>query len=310
MQNTEEKRNNYKKAIAICSMLLFCLASLILYFGENLGLPDWNDVFECTGLRAETDDDLSVYFLSVGMADSIYIHQGETDILIDAGTDNSVADIDVFLKRYNCKGFDAVFVTHPDADHIGGMAELLDDYEVNKLYIYNYSDKLLPDTYECIEFQNSVKENNIQEVYISSKENENKITIGKLCFEVLSPDDEKKTINEMSLVLKMTYGEKTFLFAGDIGEKTENEIINKYPALDCDVLKVAHHGSKYSSSAEFLSAVTPEISVISAGTGSMYLPSYKAKARLAEFSDVYVTSADGNILIRSDGQIFDVQTKV
>ena len=86
MQSTEGKRNKLKSILLTLSVILFCAVSLMLYFGEYLGLPDWNDVFVRAGLRAEMDEDLSVCFLSVGTADAIYIHQGDTDILIDAGT--------------------------------------------------------------------------------------------------------------------------------------------------------------------------------------------------------------------------------
>ena len=89
MQSTEEKRNKLKNIFIRCSILLLCVVSLALYFGKYLGLPDWNDVFVSAGLRAEMDKDLSVCFLSVGTADAIYIHQGETDVLIDAGTKKS-----------------------------------------------------------------------------------------------------------------------------------------------------------------------------------------------------------------------------
>ena len=108
----------------------------------------------------------------------------------------------------------------------------------------------------------------------------------------------------------MTYGKNSFLFTGDIGEEAENEIITKYPYLKCDVLKVAHHGSKYSSTQNFLNVVSPKISVISSGDDNMYLPDFNTQARLAEISDVYITSRDGNVLVRSDGQIIEIQTKV
>lgn len=310
MQSTEEKRNKFKNIFIRCSILLLCVVSLALYFGKYLGLPDWNDVFVSAGLRAEMDENLSVCFLSVGTADAIYIHQDETDVLIDAGTRKSFTNIDTFLKRYDCKGFDAVFVTHPDYDHIGGMSQILDNYETENLYMYNYSADFLSDAFDYNTFENSIKENNINKVFVSSTENENKIIIGDLCFEVISPESEFSDINETSLVLKMTYGKNSFLFTGDIGEEAENEIITKYPNLKCDVLKVAHHGSKYSSTQNFLNVVSPKISVISSGDDNMYLPDFNTQARLAEISDVYITSRDGNVLVRSDGQIIEIQTKV
>ena len=311
MQNTEEKRSKTKKLIICISTVLLCVLSVILYYGKSLGLPDWNDVFVAFGLKADLNEDLSVCFVSVGTADAIYIHQGDTDVLIDTGTEKSYESLDSFLKRYDCSSFDAVIVSHPDADHIGGMPDIIENYGTQTLYMYNYSEKLLPDTDKYVNFVNSVKENKVNTIYLSSADEKQRcFSIGEMKFEVMSPYSEYSDTNDTSLVLKMRYGENSFLFTGDAGIDVEEDLLSSGYDLKSDVLKVAHHGSKNSNSEEFLKVVSPKISVISVGSENTYLPDFEVESRLADISELYVTLNDGNIVIKSDGKTLDVQTHV
>lgn len=109
-------------------------------------------------------------------------------------------------------------------------------------------------------------------------------------------------------MIKLNYRGKSILFTGDISSDVETELENK--DISADVLKVAHHGSAYSSSEEFLKKVSPKISVISADTDDLYLPDYKTEYRISEISDLYITGRDGNIVITTDGKSLDVQTGV
>lgn len=305
MRNTEGKRSKAKNIAISAVCLILSVLVLLISFGKGIGFPDWYDVFAFFKIYPDTKDKLTVSFISVGYADAIYIHEGDTDILIDTGYDNSCKEIKSYLNRYNCENLNAVFITHPDADHIGGMSEILNTYGADTLYMYSLPAEIEPQTEEYSDLQNSVKENNITVSYLKSDDN---LIFGNLNFEIISPSEPYNSTNENSLVMRLTYGKNTFLFTGDISKKVEEALLNSDLELKSDVLKVAHHGSMTSSSEEFLDAVNPKFSIVSAGDYDSAVPDYSTLLRLEKCSDVYITSDDGTIAVTSDGENLEITT--
>lgn len=165
-----------------------------------------------------------------------------------------------YLHYRGITTLDALFVTHDDLDHDGSTAYLLKDFQVEKFFVNPYYTVNSRN-------KNALVKREIKTFRLDAGQS---VTVGGQTFHVLSPSQDKRDSNENSLVLLSELGGKRWLFTGDIGEKTEKAMLQAYPMLDIDVLKVAHHGSKTSTSAAFLEQTTPEVGWISAGRGNRY----------------------------------------
>ena len=302
MQNTGVKTKNKIKSIllSVLCVLLVIISAYITY------VDGWNDIFTYFGVYADLGNEFSASFADVGTADACCIRCKEKNILIDSGTSISYDKLSAYLKRNDFKSFDAVIISHTDSDHIGGMAKLLEEIKVDRIYMPKLPDELVPETEEYKTFINSVKENKTEVFYPKIQ---SEIKIGDMTLNFISPTKEYSNRNDNSLVLKVIYGETSFLFTGDISEKVEEDLLNSDIELKSDVLKVAHHGSKTSSSEEFLKAVSPQISVVSVGLSDDTLPDYETMVRINHYSDdIYRTDKDKTIVITSNGNKLEIQT--
>ena len=302
MQNTGVKTKSKVKSIliSVLCVLLIVISAYITY------VDGWNDIFTYFGVYADLGNEFSASFADVGTADACCIRCKDKNILIDSGTSISYDRLSAYLKRNDFKSFDAVIISHPDSDHIGGMAKLLEEIKVDRIYMPKLPDELVPETEEYKTFINSVKENKTEVFYPKIQ---SEIKIGDMTLNFISPTKEYSNRNDNSLVLKVIYGETSFLFTGDISEKVEEDLLNSDIELKSDVLKVAHHGSKTSSSEEFLKAVSPQISVVSVGLSDDTLPDYETMVRINHYSDdIYRTDKDKTIVITSNGNKLEIQT--
>lgn len=248
------------------------------------------------------DGSLSVHFIDVGQGDCIYINQGEYNMLIDAGNNEDGEKLVSYLKNLNVNGFDYVIGTHPHEDHIGGMDDIINNFEIDNYYM---PDKL--STTKTFEDVLDALDNKGLSYTVPNIDDEFKL--GDATFKVIYSGDDTNDINDSSIVLKMTYGDNTFLFTGDATSNVEEIILNK--DIKSDVLKVAHHGSSYSSTTEFLDKVDPKYAIISVGKNNSY--NHPASITLQKLSNrdikVYRTDLDGTIIFTSDGTNLSVQTK-
>lgn len=247
------------------------------------------------------DGSLSVHFIDVGQGDCIYINQGEYNMLIDAGNNEDGEKLVSYLKSLNVNGFDYVIGTHPHEDHIGGMDDIINNFEIDNYYM---PDKL--STTKTFEDVLDALDNKGLSYTVPNIDDEFKL--GDATFKVIYSGDDTNDINDSSIVLKMTYGDNSFLFTGDATSNVEEIILNK--DIKSDVLKVAHHGSSYSSTTEFLDKVNPKYAVISVGKNNSY--NHPASITLQKLSNrdikVYRTDLDGTIIFTSDGTNLSVQT--
>lgn len=213
------------------------------------------------------ESDFSVSFINVGSADCTLIKYGDKNVLIDGGTNLVTDKITAYLKRSSVTHLDAVIVSHPDSHKTPEYEKLV----------------------------NSIKENNIKTVIpVSDKP----VEIGNMTFKFYQPEKDFGNTNDNSLVTMLEYDEKRFLFTGDISSKREESMVNSDKELKCDVLKVAHHGSKYSSSEDFLAKASPETAVISVSADDTALPDYYITALLNSVcKNVYRTDSDKTVMI-------------
>ena len=248
-------------------------------------------------------DDISVHFIDVGQGDSIFAElPNDISLLIDAGeTGEPVIE---YLYSLNVKDIDYVIATHPHADHIGGMAKVLNAFDVNELLIPEVPEELIPVTEAYTGFTEVVSEHDITVKYAHAND---RYKISSDCyFEIMSPSAEISydELNDYSVVTRLVYGDTSYLFTGD------NQSISEYSVLksatdvsDTDVLKVSHHGSDTSSVEAFINTVSPKIAVISVGAENEYgHPSDTVIERLTSVgADIHRTDKEGTIIVKSDG---------
>ena len=253
------------------------------------------------------DNYLSIMMIDVGQGDSFLIKfpNGKT-ALVDAGNttltyDNGDRVIIPLLKYLGIKKIDYGIVTHIDSDHYGGFVALILEGMIGEIIKPEIDTSLSKDR----RFEEFIRERGVLVNYFK----EEKMEIGKAALYFLYDDEviniSDESTNNRSGIFKLVYGETSFLFTGDVEKDVENFYANKYQHfLDSDVLKVGHHGSKTSSSDEFLNYVSPELSLISAGFKNKFgHPVDEVIQRLeAEGSNIYRTDLQKAILLRSDGQ--------
>lgn len=289
---------NSKKANKFLNKMIILLVVLIAFVYGKQYYDKTSYAFSDKSNEKEvlSKSDLEIYFFDVGQADSILIKNNDDVVLIDAGNRSDGENLVKYIKdELNVDSFDMVVGTHPHEDHVGGMSYIVDSFDIKKLYLPDaissskYFEKLL----------DSIEKKNYE---ISIPEINQKISIGEMNFEVLYTSSDESDLNNTSIVLKLTYGNTSYLFMGDAPTKAEKKILDK--DIDVDVLKVGHHGSKYSSGKEFLKKVSPTYSIIQVGKNNKYKhPSENTLEKLESIgSKVYRTDIDGTIKIVSDGK--------
>lgn len=243
-----------------------------------------------------TEGIVYVTFLDVGQGDSIIIRSDDGVALIDAGSEKYAHRIIAYLEHSNVDFIDVVVATHPHADHIGGLIDVLGNFEVGVVYMPN----AVHTTRTFERFIDRIEQNQIPIQFLSGGDI---FELGVLEFAVFSPNEDHNDLNNMSLVLRMEHFTNSFLFAADAEELAEVDMINFGYNLTADVLKVGHHGSATSTTRDFLQAVNPTYAIIQTGDYNQFgHPHNTILNRLASAGvSVYRTDIHGNIRFYSDG---------
>lgn len=284
-----------KSFIAGILAFLFCLnilAGIVVY---GLSRPDF---FE-------------VVFFDVGQGDSIFIKtpQGH-QILIDGGPDSTVLEKLGKEMPFWDRTLDLIILTHPSADHLNGLLMVLERYQVEQILWTGIE----VDTLGYQQWLELIAKENAALFIAQSGQ---RIKIGENAFlDILHPvknlEGQKikggKAINNTSIISRLVFEENSFLFTADIEKRAEQEIIDREVHLESDILKVAHHGSKTSSSEEFLAAVSPEIAIISVGRGNPYGHPHQETLEILEKYDIKTlrTDLDGDIKIIFSGKKYEI----
>lgn len=297
----------------ILSLILIVLLAIVGYFYESNYNPeteknvDWSTVTTVTPTETPVtysevpkidSKKLQIYFLDVGQADSIFITNNGENMLIDAGNNEDGKLVVDFLKSMNITKIDYLIGTHPHEDHIGGLDDVINEMDIGKIFMPKKSSttKTFKDVLTAISNKN---------LKVKAPKVGDKFNVGNAVCEVMSIENDADNANEASIVIEMTYGSQKFLFTGDM--ETKNEKARDWN--DIDVLKVAHHGSRTSSSKLFLSQTLPEVAVISLGKDNDYgHPHEEVVKRLENVeATIYRTDESGTILLVSDGEKNEIQ---
>lgn len=273
------------------------ISAVFQAFGVNV---DWDEKNEdVLASDNSSNNDLKIHFIDVGQADSILIElPNEEEVLIDAGNNGDEDTIINYLRNLNIDDIEYLVLTHPHEDHIGGAADVIEAFDIGKVYMpdKSTSSKTYADTI------NAIKEKNIE--MIKAEGGLGIINEYNLKYEVLAPNSMfYSELNEYSLVTKLTYENTSYLFTGDAESVSELEMMRAGYDLDVDLLKVGHHGGRTSSSRDFLNIATPEYAIISSGSGNKYgHPHQETLDRLSNIgAKIYRTDEQGTIVAASDG---------
>ncbi|MCX0384061.1 MBL fold metallo-hydrolase [Clostridium perfringens] len=247
---------------------------------------------------------MSVTYLNVGQGDSELIQVNGINMLIDAGTNAGANDLVKDLKNRGIKTIDIAIATHPHEDHIGGMDEVLENFDVKSFYAPKVA-------HTTKTYENMLKAVKNEGLKIKQIKEGTKIDLGKDTeVQVYSPvKSQYEELNNYSPVMKISYGQNSFMFTGDAESLVEKEILSENKDLKADVLKLGHHGSHSSTSEEFLKAVDPSIAIVSCAKDNKYgHPHKETMSNLKKAGiTVYETFRDGDITISSNGKKLDVK---
>ncbi len=254
---------------------------------------------------------LEVNYLDVGQGDSIFIQTpGNHQILIDGGPDNTKAVKIISSEMpFWDKTIDLVILSHPENDHITGLFEVLDNYKVeNILWTGVEKDTTKFRTWEGL-VEKEVEDG--ANVYIIRAGD--KVVAGDVIIDIIYPDKSfdgqvMEDVNDTSVVAKLSFSQSGFLFPGDISSKIEKGLLDGN--ISADMLKISHHGSKYSSSEGFLNAVGPKVAVIQVGKNSYGHPTPEVLTRLNNFGiKILRNDINGDVKIVSDGKDYKIITE-
>lgn len=285
----------FKKILAIISTV-----TVLSFAGcgaqKNNNISKGSDNSEYSGM--------SVTYLNVGQGDSELIQVNGINMLIDAGTNAGANDLVKDLKNRGIKTIDIAIATHPHEDHIGGMDEVLENFDVKSFYAPKVS-------HTTKTYENMLKAVKNEGLKIKQIKEGTKIDLGKDTeVQVYSPvKSQYEELNNYSPVMKISYGQNSFMFTGDAESLVEKEILNENKDLKADVLKLGHHGSHSSTSKEFLKAIDPSIAIVSCAKDNKYgHPHKETMSNLKKAGiTVYETFRDGDITISSNGKKLDVK---
>jgi len=278
----------YVKISLICLLLPLTVAYSAFLYGQRF-----------------LNSDLCLNIIDVGLGESILIEAPKgMRMLVDGGGsykgehDTGKSILTPVLLAKKIRTIDYVINTHPHGDHIGGLFHIVRNFDVRHFVTGKY----FINEGMFLDIMNILR---IKGVPVERWEAGDRLTFNGMHIEVLSPDHETtiEDSNNASLVLRIAYGKRSFLLTGDIGSEIEHKLVFSGIVTKTDVLKVPHHGSKYSSSEHFLYAARPDMAVISVGSGIKGLPSKEALGRYKRLSiPVLRTDVNGFIRICTDGE--------
>ncbi len=282
---------NKKRDIFVIVLILVVLAVSFIF----------SQLKEQSALAASSmeDGECELHMIDVGQSDSFLLKTKEGNILIDAGTQSAEYELHEYLVKEGITSFDYVIFTHPHEDHIGNGDMIMESFEVENV--------IMPDvTSDTVCFESLIESIYGSDAEVHMAEPGATYSVGELSFKIFGPAEcDPDDLNNCSIVMRADYGEISILFSGDAEKSAELEVWERYAdELDCDIYKVAHHGSSTSNGDEFFGAASPDLALISCGFGNSYgHPHREVIEMLDELGITFKrTDVDGDVVVATDGE--------
>lgn len=267
-----------------------------------------------TVTQYNSEDELQIHIIDVGQAESILIVQDGFTMLVDSGDNFSGDDVVRYIKNLGIDKIDIFLITHFHRDHAGGAHKIISSLDVKKIVCHKFSDlSTMQERFWYIDMSisRSIRETfGSMSIFMESACENNKLKnfdVGDAKVYTLSQNNDAVNVNNKSIVFKLVYGDFSMLFMADAESEVEKELLEEDADLSADVLKIGHHGSKTSTTDEFLDMVNPKYAVVSCGNGNDYNHPYGAVTKRFEDKNIplYRTDELGDIVItvKDDGEI-------
>ncbi len=307
--NGTNKKRKREILYAILAMLIIIFAIWYYYkyyyVVESINTPIILEVEDVTSSEdtlpqlTEVEGVMHVHMINCGQADSFLFEQNGKYALIDCGTRSTGKDVVKYLQNHGVKKLEFIVGTHPHDDHMGGMYDVLNSFKCKKVYIPKVQEGLITTNW-YMQLMQKISQDNIK--VINPKVN-NKFYLGEATFKVvgqLTPDEAGTNINNYSTVIKVSFGTMDILMTGDAETEVEKKILESNAnELQCEILKLGHHGSNTSTSDIFLETVNPQYGLISCEIGNKYLhPSTETVIKLKRHKvKLYRTDETGSVVL-------------
>jgi competence protein ComEC len=251
-RNGRNSRNSLQYTIMIV-IIGIALAALINHIGWNT-ISDFLGLSNSPAVSRAGAGTVQVHFIDVGQGDCALILTAEKAVLIDSGDSQYADTVIQYIRKMEVETIDYIIVSHPHADHIGGMDRIIAAVNVKRLLMPRLPDEFVPTTNTFERMLDAIEEHGVQPAYAST---DRVIDLGGATLEILAPasDSEFSGVNDYSIVARLIHGYNSFLFTGDMEKAAEDALLERGADISALVLKVAHHGSRTSSSRGFLEAV-------------------------------------------------------
>lgn len=296
------KKSQKKKLVEVVLLLLIVIFTI--YYNDrnikNVSTNTKNRKVEEV-INTNDNDTLTVSFLDVGQADSILIAKDNEYMLIDAGNNEDGPKLVTYFKKLGITKFKIVIATHAHEDHIGGMDDIIENFTIDSFY--------MPDTITTTKtFEDVLDALEAKQIAFQTPKINEELPFQDATLKIISIDSTANNLNDTSIVSRLKYGTTSFLFMGDASSKVESRLLNQ--EIRSDVLKVGHHGSRYSTALTFLEKVSPAYAIISTEKNNSYdHPHTEILNRLNKNNiKIYRTDEQGTIIAKSNGVIIDFST--
>lgn len=293
------------KSLRWILFLLFIPALLLACTDENSSSSLGSDSVQIK--QTNSLPSLLTHYIDVGQGDATLLQLADDsstyNILIDTGNWNAT-EVVQYLSAHHIETIDIIAITHPHADHIGQLDKIIENFSVGEVWMNgeDSASDVFSRAMDAIDTYNiDYYEPQIGEVF----------DIGKAVITVLHPNDLTSGVNDNSLSFHIQYGNISFLYTGDAEQQAEREMLTRDFPLEATILHLGHHGSKTSTTNDFLETVRPEVAIYSAGEKNKYgHPDQEVLDRVTTFgAQLYGTDVDGTIRLETDGVTYSIQTE-
>lgn len=298
-----KKRKNINSKI-VATVIIAIVAVTAIFLSGNF--VSQRDIYRDVGLRNEQQsqaDRMYVSFIDVGQGNCTLLTCNGKAILVDSGEVGATSTVIAYIKNLGIDELNCVIVTHPHTDHMGAMTEILYEFKIDDLIMPEIPEEIIPTNKTYEKFLTAVSDN--ADNVIAAEPGET-YSYGEMTLEIFAPLRDYDNLNDMSAVSRVSYGDTSVMFTGDATATVEKDLLKKNIDYSATILNVGHHGSKTSSSENWLKAVNPEYAVICCGANNEYGHPHSVVTERLENLGIkyYQTDLLGTIVFESDSRNF------